>query len=311
MATDQTLSGPRQTQLLNLRGKVRSFAPTKTVSVAGRQREVSSLELVDGTHSLVEVHVWGEANRLVQEVNVGDGITIVGCSAQLDPTTSKVKLNLWESGHVLLGGPMPETLSDLDMGQEEEFTKLTATYTPSGPLLSEASPGFPTCAAALANVPRLQGDRVVQVNRCTIDLPTRQDQIFTQDGTRLYCTARLRDWSGAVDVDLVTEPILELFGCRSIEDLRAALDANSLRSKVVRVNARGVIRSTDNGVKLIIGMVREAPLDAVVSRGALLNMLGLSELTGALVLPVPAGRVEDKSGATLPVTTLPVTSSGT
>ena len=295
----QTLSGgTRQTQLLNLCGKVNSISSAKQVIVAGRTRRVSAIELADQEASLVEVHVWDEAHEQLEGVNEGEGITIVGCSAQREANSELVKLNLWDSGYVLKSGPKAQALSSWNP-QQQSLTKLTTVFTPSNPLLPTDCESLPTCAAALANPPKLSEDRVIQVNRCLIDIPTREEQMFTQDGKRLYSSCRLRDWSGAVDVDLVSEAMLTLYGCTTQEEVREALATRALKVKLSRVNARGILRPTDTGSKTLIGQIEESPLDAPVSAKAMRAMLGLSEVSGEVVLAAPAGRVQDLSGLAL------------
>ena len=292
----QTLSGgTRQTQLLNLCGKVNSISSAKQVIVAGRTRKVSAIELADQEASLVEVHVWDEAHEQLQGVNDGEGITIVGCSAQREANSELVKLNLWDSGYILKSGPKAQALSSWNP-QQQSLTKLTTVFTPSNPLLPTECESLPTCAAALANPPKLSEDRVIQVNRCLIEVPTREEQMFTQDGKRLYSSCRLRDWSGAVDVDLVSEAMLTLYGCKTQEEVREALATRALKVKLSRVNARGILRPTDTGSKTLIGQIEESPLDAPVSAKAMRAMLGLSEVSGEVVLAAPAGRVQDLSG---------------
>ena len=142
----------------------------------------------------------------------------------------------------------------LDPGRRESQQAHAICYGERA-LVPTDSEGFPTCAAALANAPKLSGDRIIQVNRCMIDVPTCEEQMFTKDGKRLYSQARLRDWSGAVDVDLVAEAMLKLYGLESQEQVRDALRDNNLTAMLSRVNARGVLRSTDAGPKVLIGLI--------------------------------------------------------
>jgi len=294
----QTLSGPaRQVQLLNVTGKVQSLLPLKQVTVAGRTRNVASVELVDQEGCVVELSVWDEAYNQVSPLSLGQGITIVGCSAQRDG--EQVKLSLWEAAHVLTGGPIAQSLTRWDP-QGAERKKLTAVFSASGPLLPVESIAVPTCAAALANAPKLTSERVFQINRCIIDVPTREDQMFTQDGKRLYSNCRLRDWSGSVDVDLVSEAMLQMYGLSSHEEVVQALADQSLTVNLSRFNARGVLRPTLlSGMKALIGLVQESPLDAVVSAKAMRDMLGLATVTGDIVLPAPATCVHDFGGLAL------------
>jgi hypothetical protein len=113
------------------------------------------MELVDQDGSVVEIHVWDEAGDQVKNLVNGRGITVVGCSVQREADGHQVKLNLWESACVSRGGPTAQALTRWDP-QNTSLTKLTATYTPSGPMLPVTSEGLPTCAAALVNAPKLQ-----------------------------------------------------------------------------------------------------------------------------------------------------------
>ena len=285
----------RPTQLLNMIGKVKTVTVPKGLTLGGKQRNVSSLELVDQTGALVELSVWDDANDLLRGLKVGDGVTIIGASTQRDSSTGDVRMSLWESAHVVQGSPLAQTLSRWDVSGQK-LTKLTSTFTASGPLIPVDSEGIPTCAAALANAPKLESERIVQINRCIIDLPTRQELIFTQDGQRLYSTGRLRDWSGGVDVDLVSEAMLTLYDLPNQDEVQAALDNGTLTTMLSRVNARGVLRPTETGTKILIGKIEKSPLDAAVSPKALRDMLGLSEVLGDIILPVPAASVLDLSG---------------
>ena len=285
-----------QALLVNVAGKIQSLGSQKNILSAGRTRQVSAMELIDGEGSVVEVSVWDEAHQHMSRLLQGEGVTIVGCSVQRD--ADRIKLSLWESAHVLKGGPIAQSLTRLDP-QGLQHRKLTAVYAPSGPLLPLSSLGLPTCAAALSTAPRLEQECIIQVNRCIIDVPTREDLIFTQDRQRLYSTCKLRDWSGAVDVDLVSEAMLYLYGLSSQDEVVRALADQTLSVNLTRVNARGVLRPTASGVKILIGMVQESPQDAVVSAKAMRDMLGFADVTGDIVLAAPASRVQDVSGLAL------------
>jgi len=295
----QTLSGSsRHSQLLNVTGKVQTLAPQKQVVSAGRARKVAGVELMDKDGSVVELSIWDDAYDQVSSLSLGQGITIVGCSAQRDG--KEIKLSLWDNAHVLTGGPIAESLTNWDPSGAEA-KKLTAIFSPSGPLLPVESSAVPTCAAALASAARstVASERVFQINRCTIDVPIREDQILTKDGKRLYANCRLRDWSGCVDVELVSEPMLTMYGLSSQEEVLKALTDQSLTVNLSRFNARGVLRPQESGMKAFIAQVQESPLDANVSGRAMKDMLGLATVTGDIVLPAPATRVHDFGGLAL------------
>ena len=284
----------RTSQLLNVTGKIKSMSDNKQITIGGRARHVSNLELVDREGSIVEISVWDTAVEQVVHCEIGDGITIVGCSAQRD-RDQQIKLSLWDSGHVLIGGPVAQALSSWDP-QNISCTKLTAVFTPSGPLLPASSIAVPTCAAALANLPSMRDECVIQINRCIIDAPTTEDQIFTQDGQRLYTTCRLRDWSGTVEVDMVSEALLKLYNLSSTEEVKQALENRTLQVNLARFNARGVLRPTETGMKVLIGLVEQSPLSVPPTAKAMRDVLGLAEVTGDIVLATPATRVQDLSG---------------
>ena len=77
------------------------MAQQKQITVGGRTGKVSSMELAAQDGSVVEIHVWDDAYEQVKNLRIGDGITIVGCSAQREADGQHVKLNLWDSAHVL------------------------------------------------------------------------------------------------------------------------------------------------------------------------------------------------------------------
>ena len=155
---------------------------------------------------------------------------------------------MWDGAHVLQGGAKVQSLTDLAT-DGTGMRRLTAVFTPGqkGPLLPPDAEGLPTCAAALANAPKLQTDQIIQVNRCIIDAPTRAENILTQDGQRLYATCRLRDWSGGVGVDVVHEAMPCVYGHSDASEVRKALEDGTLSPRLTRLNARGILRTTDAG----------------------------------------------------------------
>lgn len=286
----------KSTQLMNVCGKILSFEPEKSIIGGGQQRKVAALFLVDDTNATVEIHVWDAAITAVRDIPVGHGVTIIGCTATRGGGEAPTKLNMWDSAYVLRGGPKAQSLTSLELdGSGGE--RLTATFTPGasqGPLLPPDAEGFPTCAASLACAPVLPHTKVFQMNRCLIDAPTHPESMFTQDGKRLFATCRLRDWSGGVDVDVVEEAMPQLYGKTTPDEVREALATGTLTPKGWRVNARGVIKSSDAGVrKFYICKLHESPLDVRVSGDAMRVALGLADVTGDVVVAAPVDRVKD------------------
>lgn len=140
---------------------------------------------------------WDDAHEKIVDDTRNEETIIVVFSAQREADGVNVKLNPWDSAHVMKNGSTAHTLSRCEP-QDRSLTKLTTVFTPSGTVIPSNSESWPTCAAALANPPSLGKERVIQVNRCLMDLSTRVDQMFTQDGNCLYSTCRLKDWSGLV-----------------------------------------------------------------------------------------------------------------
>ena len=114
------------------------------------------------------------------------------------------------------------------------------------------------------------------------------------DGKRLFATCRLRDWSGAVDVDVVDEAMPQLYGKTTSDEVSEALATQTLTPRGSRVNARGVIKHSDaGGRKFYICKLQESLLDARVSGDAMRTVLGLADVTGDVVVAAPVDRVKD------------------
>ena len=142
----------------------------------------------------------------MKDIPLHSGVTLIGCTASRESSGDMFKLNLRDSSHVFRGGARTEDLSSLDV-EGTQLSILIACYTASSSamLVPDDAEALPTCAAAVAAVPTVYAQqKIIQFNRCMLEAPTRREQIFTQDGKRLFANCRLRDWSGAIDVDLVS-----------------------------------------------------------------------------------------------------------
>ena len=115
--------------------------------------------------------------------------------------------------------------------------------------------------------------------------------MYTQDGRLFLKSCRLRDGTGGVDVDVVSKAVPALYGCCSAEELEEHLRTQSLSSAKVRFNVRGVLREENGTTRRYVLQVEPTPLDAVVSTSAMRLSLGLSTVTGDVVLPAPVCRV--------------------
>jgi hypothetical protein len=263
------------------------------VTKAGRTLLVATLELVDDTDGKIEVNVWDEAFAFVKGIPIGEGVTFIGCTATREKGDVAVKVSLWDSAHVIRGGDRAQSLTSLQT-EGKNFRLLTAGFTPSTPLLADDAEAYPTCAAALSEAPSAYAqEKVFQVNRCILDAPIRRESMFAQDGQRLYTSCRLRDWTGGVEVEVVGDAMPALYGCKNADEVEVALTAATLTSRLERVNARGVLRSENNVVKIYIAKITPSPLVVTISGQAMRLTLGLSEIAGDAVLAAPAERVVD------------------
>ena len=96
-----------------------------------------------------------------------------------------------------------------------------------------------------------------------------------------------------MDVEVVGNAMPALYGCNDEEEVEVALTAATLTSRLERVNARGVLRSENNVVKIYIAKITPSPLVVTISAQAMRLTLGLSEIAGDGVLAAPAERVVD------------------
>ena len=94
-------------------------------------------------------------------------------------------------------------------------------------------------------------------------------------------------------VDVVASAIPALYNCKTEDELKDRVADQSLTSCKHRVNACGVLRVENSGVKKYVMQVEQTPLDAVVSMTAMQISLGLSQVTDDVILPVPANRLLD------------------
>ena len=94
-------------------------------------------------------------------------------------------------------------------------------------------------------------------------------------------------------VDVVASAIPALYGCKTEDELKDQLAAQSLTSLKTRVNARGVLRVENSVTKKYVTEVEPTPFEAVVSMTVMQVSLGLSQVSDDVVLPVPAIRLLD------------------
>ena len=284
------------TRCLDACGKIKSLSGQKQVSKGGKNLMVANMELVDDTLTLVEVNVWDSAYSFVKSLPLGEGVTFVGLTATKEPGDNAVKLNLWDSAHVLRGGPRAQSLTSLSM-DGENFNTLTAIFSPSAPSINVDGEAISTCVAAFAAATdSCAQNKVVQMPRCMFEAPLQEESMFTQDKKRMYVACRMRDWTGGGDVVVLADAAPALYGCVDMEAVKEALDQGTLAVQVQRFTARGILRTDEKGnLKKYIAKISPSPLEVKISAGAMRSALGLSDLDGDVVQACPVERVGDAS----------------
>lgn len=257
---------------------------------------VAELVLVDDSHHSFRVSIWGDAYNLLKDVvSRGEGISLVGLSAMKDSRDDGFKVNAWHSSlHVILGGDRADSLTQMPASSTNEFVPATSTFTPQIELVEVQGEALHSCAAALAEVPNdmpFLNDKRFQLNRCLIEAPISRGAITTEKGD-LYIRATLHDWSGSVEVEVVEDACVQLFGCKTKSQVLAACDDGTLSTQLKRVNVRGVLRQDTKGkVRKFVAQIKVSPESYTISARAMRSSLGLAQPVTGVVLAAPITRV--------------------
>ena len=235
------------------------------------------------------VSVWECARAYFNGLPSGARVAVLGCSATLE--SGEVKINVRPGAHICTSGDQAQSLTSLDTNAAS-CEVLTATFTPGRGLAAIVDEvAHCTCAAALADAVPEPDAITFQINRCLIDAPLQREAMYTQDDRLFLKNCRLRDGTGGVDVDVVSNAAPAIYGCADAEEVRAKLNAQSLTGVKKRLNVRGVLREENGATKRYIVDIGVAPLTAVVSMTASRLCRGISVVVGDVVLPVPVSRV--------------------
>ena len=287
-------SAKRLSKTFDFCGKFLGVSDQKTICKAGADMKVSEATFVDNGGGKIVVSVWQDAHRALESLQAGVGLAIIGCSATyVGEANSEVKLNIWPGAHVSTAGAQAQSLTSLDATSLATET-LTPTFAPGQDLATLVEgEAHPTCAAALGDAVCPAGPITWQINRCLLDAPLQEELLYTRDGRLFIKSCRLRDGTGGVDVDVVSSAVPAIYDCASEAEVKEQLDAQSLTSAKMRVNARGVLRNESGAPRKYVVKVEPSPLGAVVSMTAMRLSLGLSTVSDDVVLPAPACRIFD------------------
>ena len=284
----------------------------KSVTKSGKNMRVQELTLADQSGARIQVSVWDNAVKYLQNIQKGNGVTFLGVSAMRDTNNDgKVKLNAWEHVNVLRGGTKVQKLTDLVV-DESTLTTLTSTFVlaagqPDVDIALSATEVCPTVCVALNEKTDVCEDRVFQCNRCTFTCLADKESVITPDGHFRVLPARMHDVTGSVQVHICAEALPRLFGFEEAEKLKEHLQNDKpLELSKHRFNVRSLLRKetgpvtdspdkvTDSPVKRYIVQVARTPLESAVSSKALSTLIGLHEVEGDLVLPVPVMYVRNE-----------------
>ena len=294
-------------RLIDLCVKIVTLADNqKRVEKSGKVFKVAEMEITDdsiqeGMQTISSVSLWNDVFDRMRSIDVGTRVTIVRMSVVAE---DGVKLNLWGSSmHIIPGGDGAQAMTDMRF-ETESASAVRLTSVSSAKRINVDMPALPTCAAAVSAAISTQcqalltqeTDKCFQINRCLIDAPTMADLLYTEDKQRLYARASVRDWTGQCEVDVVESAVPAMFGLSSKEAVANQLKENYLALEQRRVNVRGVLRREGSSTKAMVAQIEVSPLMVKVSSNALCHILGLSTITGDVVMPAPIGAV-----ATCPV----------
>ena len=284
-------SATRSSKTFDFCGKLVALTDQKIVTKNNVDLKVSEATFLDGGGGRVSVSVWQGAHLSLARAQVGDGIAVVGCTATVE--NGEVKLSIWPTAHVCTEGAQAAQLKSMDASAVDAQT-LTATFSPGANLAELVAEGaLPTCAVALAEAVAKGAPVAFQINRCMLEPPLEEELIFAQSGRPFIKNCRLRDRTGGVDVDVVNTAVPFLFGCDTEVELKEHVRAQSLTSVRQRMNVRGVVREEGGVTRRYVATAELAPLEAVVSVGAMRLSTGLSTISGDVVSPGPASRLHD------------------
>ena len=94
-------------------------------------------------------------------------------------------------------------------------------------------------------------------------------------------------------MDVISSAVPALYGCTDESEIKRKLLDGTLESQRVRLNVRGVLRMEGNIEKKYIAEIGESSLSVILSQSPMQLAVGLAEMLGDLVIPVPVERVEE------------------
>ena len=300
-----------------------AISDPKDVQVAGQRTTVRDLTVRDdslhnGSVAEATLSVWGDTGTQFADAKADAGITIVGCHARC--TGGEVRLDARADSALFCVGSnaniedIRAKIRTLDSAPAGPPTRssVTASFTPGGAVKVDGDAPLVNCAILMAmkggEAPS-QEDRPFQVNDAMVEITG--DSLMTKDGTRLFATGVVRDWSGAARVAFVQSGLLNLYDIGDAErekftDVQKAMTAASTsptQPTSRRVNLRGVVRAVKGEVSILVSQTADSDFKVIPTQAAerlmFMGFLSGRGSDGVVVAPLSRIAVDNVSGMTV------------
>ena len=235
-----------QTLTLDACVYVASCESVRRELVKGQSTEIATATLAQGTFE-AQVSCWGPTAQIVHDL-VKSAVVVIGMGASV--SDRGVKLSLRDSSIIDAGknDHLIElaALMPTESGVAPVRTSVTASLTSAGgKVIDMTGQAVLSCAAIVDVFKNMEEPTTELLQLMGVRLECSIQQIHTQDGSRLYLTGYVRDWSGSVAVTIVESAIIQLFGCSSRIEVEAKHVAKELEKPAGLLNIRGVLRNKD------------------------------------------------------------------
>jgi hypothetical protein len=84
---------------------------------------------------------------------------------------------------------------------------------------------------------------------------TMTDDFWTKDGSTMYLSGVLRDWSGSSKIHIVEDAACSIFDCGTMEEVRKQQSDGNQKPLSMALNVRGIRRTYDDNHKNYIARI--------------------------------------------------------
>jgi len=154
----------------------------------------------------------------------------------------------------------PRLVALMSNKQQLEACSMMSVTTPSWTTkpIEVDGPALPTCSGLLETVKQMSADNdddiLWQANNVVLTI-MMTDDLFTKDGSKMYLTAVLRDWSGSCKINIVGDAAMHMFDCGTVQEVRQQQSEGTLKPLNMALNVRGVRRTHDDTHKNYIAQI--------------------------------------------------------